>query len=686
MVKFVTRYEMLEVCSVGKHVPYYLNRNVILLLSAHGVPNSTFLGVQRDMIRDLDEMLVSRVKAIQLLPRLSGPDSDQRSMLLHMFHRGFSPTYDPFLLDCLYSIRGHHLFNLRKKARIFIEKGGVLMGGIDETGLVPEGAVFCQLRTQAVDDSSVVNASYEPLIGPVMVTKHPVMHPGDIRMLMAIDVPELRTNRNMILFSRHGKRPEADKMSGSDLDGDEFAVCWDERLFLGEWNCCQQTGAGTFVSRRGTSISTSDVPHAIAQLALSNQTAMDFSDTGASFAVQPPLPSCDNDISEALVKHFLGHIKLASVVRCMLWLDYAAEHGAKCPECIELAKLHSIAVDYPKSGRPAEIPLHLRLTHTTPRAHWREKKGTPSYHCKSIVGQLYDEVILADDDIPVQSETALAGRRRDRHGTINCFASNVDVYLHQIYKPSIAQQLGLSTRHESTIFLNSLQRFANVERKEYEGKMLQLLNKYSIRGEGELCTGCIRKFHKLYKKRQNEFSQDMKRQYRELRKRFRSEFFRKVARLVEKEMRRESTNATDPVERLAGKVGDLSMGANKMEETETTFSAEDSEEEGFDEGDAADDDEDVEADDEEDPDANDDSEELQKVEEIVTGNFAGTARSQRDSLLCRRSRQLAAAYYDAAYSPEFRWNSSGRGTSLTLFSFPWIVADVIAQGNSLPGA
>ena len=40
----------------------------------------------------------------------------------------------------------------------------------------------------------------------------------------------------MILFSQCGCRPEADKMAGSDLDGDQFAVCWDNRLFLCDGN------------------------------------------------------------------------------------------------------------------------------------------------------------------------------------------------------------------------------------------------------------------------------------------------------------------------------------------------------------------------------------------------------------------------------------------------------------------
>jgi hypothetical protein len=135
--------------------------------------------------------------------------------------------------------------------------------------------------------------------------------------------------------------------------------------------------------------------------------------------------------------------------------------------------------------------------------------------------------------------------------------------LRKIHTPSIAHRLGLSTRDESTLFIHSLQRFANSERKEYEEKLLQLINKYSIRGEGEVCTGCIRKYHKLYKKRQNEFSQDIKRQYRELRKQFRSTFFRKVKSLVEKELLRESNDATDPVDTLAGEVGGMSMDNDK---------------------------------------------------------------------------------------------------------------------------
>ena len=45
-----------------------------------------------------------------------------------------------------------------------------------------------------------------------------------MRMLLAVNIPELRDHKNVILFSQYGERPEADKMSGSDLDGDQFAM------------------------------------------------------------------------------------------------------------------------------------------------------------------------------------------------------------------------------------------------------------------------------------------------------------------------------------------------------------------------------------------------------------------------------------------------------------------------------
>jgi len=72
--------------------------------------------------------------------------------------------------------------------------------------------------------------------GDVIVTRNPCTHPGDVRILKAIKPNQRKIRKqfdhlcNIIVFSSKGNRPKADMMSGGDLDGDEFFVCWDDKL------------------------------------------------------------------------------------------------------------------------------------------------------------------------------------------------------------------------------------------------------------------------------------------------------------------------------------------------------------------------------------------------------------------------------------------------------------------------
>jgi hypothetical protein len=63
----------------------------------------------------------------------------------------------------------------------------------------------------------------------VIVSRSPSYHPGDIRVLRVVCLPEghpVRGMSNCILFSTKGERPDPDKMGGGDLDGDKFLVVW----------------------------------------------------------------------------------------------------------------------------------------------------------------------------------------------------------------------------------------------------------------------------------------------------------------------------------------------------------------------------------------------------------------------------------------------------------------------------
>lgn len=635
MIKFKDVYKHLEVCSVGVHVPYYLNRNVIFLLGRHGVCDETFLQMQRTMLDELDGMLVDRDKALDVLPQLGGPDNTLKSILIRMMVSGISPAEDPFLYSCLHAIRSHHIYGLRKKARIFVQDGAVLMGGIDETGLVPEGCVFVQVRRSRFGASS--KSSFEPIVGKVMVTKHPVMHPGDVRMLLAVDIPALRAHRNVILFSRKGSRPEADKMAGSDLDGDEFAVTWDPRLFLN-----------------------------------ANRAAFDYDGQSAGDNAATGLPSSDKERSEALLTHFFNHAQSDNLGQiAMLWQDYAAKNGADCGECVKLAELHSIAVDFPKSGIPAKLPRELCIPRSQPRAHWRERKGV-SFHCTTVIGKLYDEATgRVDTELMKKAEKAVAGRKKDQYGQLVSTAEGAWVgdYCERIYDASIPMRLGFTVEGEALIF-------ANEQRHSYDRQVVTMMNRYRINSEGELFTGCIRKYHKYHKKRQHEFSEAVRRECREVRHSFRVAFFREVLRIVastpeEQTGTFEAALAVDNTNAVAG-TGDTTLYPSGFhydsdDEAASDLNESDSEgDDGVEEG----------GDPEEDEAAL-----LVWVEELATSPLVPAGPS-REWMLRRTAHQLAASYYMATYSPQLRWRQQGKGTSkLALFSFPWmVVADVIAAG------
>ncbi len=50
-----------------------------------------------------------------------------------------------------------------------------------------------------------------------MVTRNPCLHPGDVRQLEAVDVPELRHLVDCIVFPKNGARPHPNEMAGKEV-------------------------------------------------------------------------------------------------------------------------------------------------------------------------------------------------------------------------------------------------------------------------------------------------------------------------------------------------------------------------------------------------------------------------------------------------------------------------------------
>lgn len=120
------------------------------------------------------------------------------------------------------------------------------------------------------------------------------------------------------------------------------------------------------------------------------------------------LQDVEEHFTHYIVKDSLGIIASAHTV----FADKDPEK-ARSPSCIELAKLHSIAVDFAKSGVPAELPQHLRIEQYP---DFMEKQDRPSYRSNNIIGILYREVKnVAQQKSLTKSFTRKAARKLYDH-------------------------------------------------------------------------------------------------------------------------------------------------------------------------------------------------------------------------------------------------------------------------------
>jgi hypothetical protein len=299
----------------------------------------------------------------------------------------------------------------------------------------------------------------------------------------------------------------------------EYAVTWDPRLFLRDWNACTCRADGTFKSRQGVELTLRHIGQDAKVLGEANRAPLDYHkiDKSQQKPVQVPANGGD-DLNDAMVNHFIDYAKYDYLgVIGMLWQDHAGKHGAGNWRCVELAKLHSIAVDFAKSGIAAEIPPELHIPRDTARAHWRQKMDSPFFHCTGILGRLFDEVESIEKKLATVSHQAVVGRIQGQYGLLLDTVADENwatTYLAPVFNQSLAERCGLSiSKIEKDRALQDMLAFALAQRRFYEDRVIVLMNKYKLRCEGELVTGRIRQFHPLHKAKQNEYTEQIRQDY-----------------------------------------------------------------------------------------------------------------------------------------------------------------------------
>ncbi|GER25251.1 RNA-dependent RNA polymerase 6 [Striga asiatica] len=235
MKKFESAHTTLEICSWTRFQPGFLNRQIVTLLSALEVKDNVFWEMQEKMVSGLDRILEDTDTAYDVL---SGSCSDQGNTAAIMLSAGFRPQTEPHLRGMLTSIRTAQLGDLREKARIFVPSGRWLMGCLDESRVLEHGQCFVQVSTPCLENCFVghgpefsgYDRKMQVVRGLVAIAKNPCLHPGDVRILEAVDAPELHHLYDCLVFPQKGERPHPNEASGSDLDGDLYFVTWDQNL------------------------------------------------------------------------------------------------------------------------------------------------------------------------------------------------------------------------------------------------------------------------------------------------------------------------------------------------------------------------------------------------------------------------------------------------------------------------
>lgn len=213
MLKFESKNRMLNVTKWTDSMPCFLNREIISLLSTLGIKDEVFEARQHEQLLLLGKMLTNREAALDVLQSFSSADS--RNILVKMLLQGYEPNLESYLSMMLQAHHENQLSDLKSRCRIYIPKGRLLIGCFDEIGVLDYGQVYIRVtltkeELKCKDQSFFhrVDEKTSLVVGKVLVTKNPCLHPGDIRILEAVYEVGLEEKGlvDCIVFPQKGER------------------------------------------------------------------------------------------------------------------------------------------------------------------------------------------------------------------------------------------------------------------------------------------------------------------------------------------------------------------------------------------------------------------------------------------------------------------------------------------------
>ncbi|TFK30601.1 RNA-directed RNA polymerase 2 [Coprinopsis marcescibilis] len=395
MIKFeAPNSQAIEIArSFDRPTQYFLNRPLIMLMEGLGVPYSTFKHFQ-DKAEHETKLAARSLHSAATMLETHGLGSGFRvpSLLLSLNKLGISALQeDAFYTKSIEFAINHILRQLKNHARIPIPGAWTLVGVADIHGILEPDQIFAYVKP--INDKGIY------LEGPILISRSPTIHPGDIQVVHAIGRPpqgsllEKEPLANTVVFSVRalcdqllvqGKRPLPSCLGGGDLDGDIYNLIPLSDPKLSGF----QPSQGTFPPSN----------YAPAQRKVLNR------------------KSTMDDVAEFVMEYILSDVLGMVAINWLIIADQS-EQGIQDPDCIKLANLHSDAVDYPKSGNPVARTTIPKLKHNL-KPDWNAPETVqnldPSkyYKSKHAIGKLFRSITLPVEQNSMLGATRVQSRRR----------------------------------------------------------------------------------------------------------------------------------------------------------------------------------------------------------------------------------------------------------------------------------
>ncbi|KAL9643846.1 hypothetical protein ABK040_013259 [Willaertia magna] len=317
----------------------------------------------RAMLSEAKNSITSREVALRMLKsQLSEDDTNICQQAFYPLMAGYDLD-EPFIKMQLHRFRKAQFKFLLEKSQVELPESRTVFGVCDRYNVLKPGQVCISVPTQD-------NGSYIPIIGKVLVGKNPCVHPGDIRILEAVRRDELLYVHNAIVFSTQGDRPDFHKISGSDLDGDEYWVCWDKDVI----ELLEEREPGEYPDK----------------------------------TVQENIDCANESLDEIIRKlkdYFVQYESSKTILGKLsnLHCAIADKFGVRSDEAIQLAEKCSEAVDSAKTGLVVQIPTFYEQFKDLPHYMQDEDEDCSSnrtyYKSTTLIGQIHDAVKEYMDEI-----------------------------------------------------------------------------------------------------------------------------------------------------------------------------------------------------------------------------------------------------------------------------------------------